>query len=287
MAEAYAYCRRLATSHYENFPVVSWLLPRALRPHMYAVYAYCRGVDDLGDEAAGDRLALLDEWEAELLRCYDGRRSRPALRRAAGHGPPLRHPARAVPAPDRGEPPRPARQPLPDLRRPARLLRVLREPRRAPGALPLRLPRRGATAALRRHLHRAPAHELLAGRRAATWRRAASTSRWRTWSASAYSEADLLARRVDARVPRADARSRCSARGSYFRRGLPLIDRVRGRLRAGPAAVHARRPGRPRRDRAAAATTCCRRRPTALEGAEGVAGAARAPAAAGAREGAP
>jgi squalene synthase HpnC len=39
---------------------------------MYAVYAYCRGVDDLGDEAAGDRLALLDEWEAELRRCYDG-----------------------------------------------------------------------------------------------------------------------------------------------------------------------------------------------------------------------
>jgi squalene synthase HpnC len=39
---------------------------------MYAVYAYCRGVDDLGDEAEGDRLALLDDWEAELRRCYDG-----------------------------------------------------------------------------------------------------------------------------------------------------------------------------------------------------------------------
>jgi len=72
LAEAYAYCQRLATSHYENFTVVSWLLPRALRPHMHAVYAYCRGVDDLGDEAAGDRLALLDAWEADLLRCYEG-----------------------------------------------------------------------------------------------------------------------------------------------------------------------------------------------------------------------
>lgn len=70
--EAFAYCRRIALGHYENFTVVSWLLPRPLRPHMYAVYAYCRGVDDLGDEAEGDRLALLDQWEAELRRCYGG-----------------------------------------------------------------------------------------------------------------------------------------------------------------------------------------------------------------------
>lgn len=70
--EAFAYCRRLAVGHYENFTVVSWLLPRHLRPHMYALYAYCRGVDDLGDEAAGHRLALLDEWEAELRACYQG-----------------------------------------------------------------------------------------------------------------------------------------------------------------------------------------------------------------------
>jgi len=70
--ESYAACKRIALGHYENFPVVSWLLPANLRPHVYAVYAYCRGVDDLGDEALGDRLALLDEWEAELKRCYDG-----------------------------------------------------------------------------------------------------------------------------------------------------------------------------------------------------------------------
>ena len=69
--QAFAYCRKVALGHYENFSVVSWLLPRVLRPHMYAVYAYCRGVDDLGDEAGGDRLALLDDWEAELRRCYE------------------------------------------------------------------------------------------------------------------------------------------------------------------------------------------------------------------------
>jgi squalene synthase HpnC len=79
LAEAYASCRRLATSHDENFTLVSWLLPRALRPHMYALYAYCRGVDDLGDEAEGDRLALLDDWEAELRRCYNGTPQQPAF----------------------------------------------------------------------------------------------------------------------------------------------------------------------------------------------------------------
>jgi squalene synthase HpnC len=72
LAQAYAHCRRIALGHYENFPVVSWLLPRELRPHIFAIYAYCRGVDDLGDEAKGDRPALLDGWEAELRSCYDG-----------------------------------------------------------------------------------------------------------------------------------------------------------------------------------------------------------------------
>lgn len=72
LAEAYAHCRRIALGHYENFPVVSWLLPRDLRGPMYAAYAYCRGVDDLGDEAPGDRLVLLDDWEAELTRCFAG-----------------------------------------------------------------------------------------------------------------------------------------------------------------------------------------------------------------------
>ncbi len=79
LTEAYAYCQRLATSHYENFSVASWLLPRVLRPHVYAVYAYCRGVDDLGDEAEGDRLALLDDWETELRRCYNGSARQPAF----------------------------------------------------------------------------------------------------------------------------------------------------------------------------------------------------------------
>jgi len=72
LAEAYAYCERLAKTHYENFTVVSWFFPKTLRLAMYSVYAFCRYTDDLGDEADGDRLALLDAWEEDLRRCYDG-----------------------------------------------------------------------------------------------------------------------------------------------------------------------------------------------------------------------
>jgi len=50
----------------ENFPVVSLLAPRFARPHLRAVYGFARVVDNLGDEAAGDRGALLDELEREL-----------------------------------------------------------------------------------------------------------------------------------------------------------------------------------------------------------------------------
>ena len=106
------YCQRLARSHYENFTVGSWLVPKDKLRHIYAVYAYCRTVDDLGDEATlerrdpsspetdtvsllaarlegatggfgGDdrayRLALLDLWQAELECCYQGRPTHPVM----------------------------------------------------------------------------------------------------------------------------------------------------------------------------------------------------------------
>ncbi len=73
---AYAVCLRLARQHYENFPVASRLLPRRLRPHIAAVYAFARIADDFADE--GDRsdqarLALLDDWQARLDRAVSGR----------------------------------------------------------------------------------------------------------------------------------------------------------------------------------------------------------------------
>ena len=77
--EAFAYCERLAKTHYENFTVVSRFLPKALRPSTYSVYAFCRHTDDLGDEAEGDRLGLLDRWEEDLRRCYQGTPEHPIL----------------------------------------------------------------------------------------------------------------------------------------------------------------------------------------------------------------
>jgi len=74
MQEAQRYCAHLARTHYENFSVATWFLPRHLRQHFFNVYAYCRISDDLGDEV-GDTaasLALLDQWQREMDACYDG-----------------------------------------------------------------------------------------------------------------------------------------------------------------------------------------------------------------------
>jgi len=74
---AQRYTRWLATHHYENFNVVSWLLPKELHQHFYNLYAYCRWADDLGDEIPDTQRAidLLDWWEQELNNCYEGRPS--------------------------------------------------------------------------------------------------------------------------------------------------------------------------------------------------------------------
>ena len=79
--EARAWCRRLAESHYENFHVASWFLPRDLRSHFYSIYAYCRVSDDLGDEVGdpAQALALLDMWGRELDACYEGRARHPVF----------------------------------------------------------------------------------------------------------------------------------------------------------------------------------------------------------------
>jgi squalene synthase HpnC len=75
------YCRQLARSHYENFSVATWFLPKHLRQDFLNVYAYCRISDDLGDEV-GDpaaSLALLDEWQSELDACYQGNPRHPVF----------------------------------------------------------------------------------------------------------------------------------------------------------------------------------------------------------------
>jgi squalene synthase HpnC len=78
---AQLYCSRLAQTHYENFTVASWLLPRRLRQHFYNVYAYCRWADDLADESGNDAqaLGLLSWWKQELIGCYEGKPQHPVM----------------------------------------------------------------------------------------------------------------------------------------------------------------------------------------------------------------
>jgi squalene synthase HpnC len=81
LAEAFGYCRHLARRHYENFIVGSLLLPRRIKPHFYSIYAFCRWADDLADEISdSDRsLELLDWWECELSRCFQGKATHPVF----------------------------------------------------------------------------------------------------------------------------------------------------------------------------------------------------------------
>jgi len=71
--EARAWCHQLATSHYENFHVATFFLPKRVRPHFESVYAFCRVSDDLGDEVADTTTALrlLQTWGDMLNECYD------------------------------------------------------------------------------------------------------------------------------------------------------------------------------------------------------------------------
>ncbi|MEO6222479.1 MAG: squalene synthase HpnC [Vicinamibacterales bacterium] len=69
VSDAYAICLNLARTHYENFPVASWLMPPAARPHIAAIYAFARIADDFadeGDRAPADRLMFLEDWQRRL-----------------------------------------------------------------------------------------------------------------------------------------------------------------------------------------------------------------------------
>jgi squalene synthase HpnC len=95
VADSLAYSRWLATHHYENFHVASYLLPKRLHQDFYNVYTFCRWADDLGDEIgdAGESLRLLSWWRGELKAMYAGSATHPVfigLRETAGrHGLPI------------------------------------------------------------------------------------------------------------------------------------------------------------------------------------------------------
>ncbi len=73
LEDAQVWCRRLASTHYENFHVATFFLPKKVRPHFESIYAYCRVSDDLGDEVSEPVTAtrLLDAWGEMLDECYD------------------------------------------------------------------------------------------------------------------------------------------------------------------------------------------------------------------------
>jgi squalene synthase HpnC len=75
------YTRWLATHHYENFHVVSFLLPKRLHQDFYNVYAFCRWADDLGDEIGdpAESLRLLAWWRTELEAMYRGQVHHPVF----------------------------------------------------------------------------------------------------------------------------------------------------------------------------------------------------------------
>lgn len=80
-ASAHAYCKHLATSHYENFHVGTWLLPASVREHAYNVYAYCRWSDDLADETHDTALSLelLSWWRGRVDAMYSGKPDHPVF----------------------------------------------------------------------------------------------------------------------------------------------------------------------------------------------------------------
>ena len=72
LQDAFAHCEALTRAHYENFPVGSRLIPKALRPHVCSIYAFARTADDFADEPGmedAERLIRLDEWEERLHAC--------------------------------------------------------------------------------------------------------------------------------------------------------------------------------------------------------------------------
>lgn len=80
--DSFAYCERLASSHYENFPVASLLIPREKRKHVAAIYAFARIADDYADERGletAERLTKLEEWRKLLKACYGGNATHPVF----------------------------------------------------------------------------------------------------------------------------------------------------------------------------------------------------------------
>ncbi|HTP13020.1 MAG TPA: squalene synthase HpnC [Bacteroidota bacterium] len=82
LKESFEYCEKIASAHYENFPVASRFVPSDKRPYIASIYAFARGADDFADEpgyTTAERIESLHHWEELLLRCSDGEASHPVF----------------------------------------------------------------------------------------------------------------------------------------------------------------------------------------------------------------
>lgn len=81
LGSAEAFCRSWSKKQYENFTVVSWVLPRHVRQDFYNLYAFCRWSDNLADEIPSPELSLelLEQWHGQLRACFGGRPHHPIM----------------------------------------------------------------------------------------------------------------------------------------------------------------------------------------------------------------
>lgn len=80
--QAFRYCERLTSEHYENFPVASLFIPSDKRRYVYALYAFARTADDYADEPGltpAERIECLSAWEEQLTECYLGKAQHPVF----------------------------------------------------------------------------------------------------------------------------------------------------------------------------------------------------------------
>lgn len=86
IAAAEAFCRAVASRHYENFTVATRLVPPRLRQDLANVYAFARWADDLGDESTNpaEAATALAGWRDELEACFAGRPRHPVFVALAG-----------------------------------------------------------------------------------------------------------------------------------------------------------------------------------------------------------
>ena len=259
----------------ENFPVAPFFLPRAWRDDLMAVYGFARLVDDIGDgdlapggadaaprsgrrprrRRADGRLALLDAFEADLRRVFDGDGPRhPLLRALQPDRAALRAHPGALPRPDRGQPPGPAGAPLRDATRNCSPTASSPPTRSAGSSSPSPAPRaRSASAAPTRSAPRCRSSNT-SRTSPRTSAATGSTCPPRTWRASMSREADLAAPRPG-RVGARPGRVRSGTRRVLLNEGTPLVGSVHGRLKlllagfvaGGRAALDGGRGRRPRR----------------------------------------